>query len=327
MPDARLLLVCGPRIDPGAIEPVEGMEVVGYVHDLFRTLACCDLAVVQGGLTTTMELVANRRPFISIPLRNHFEQNHHVAHRLRRYGAPPPTPYDEATPEVLAALMRERLGAPVDYLPVETGGAARAAQAIARVLEGQNRSAISARPARRSVGRDRQVVDRPASASSASAVGDRVSDRPARSPSAGPRRSAAGGGRTCSCCSKWSREREVEERPAAAVSSMQVVRPPWTTAMSHAARCRYEPVDVAVHLDARPAAATPGRSADRRPATMRSSGRRAAAAGYAAMHAAQQVARRRRSRRRDDADGLVVGVAELRARSATRSAAAAGRSP
>jgi pimeloyl-ACP methyl ester carboxylesterase/predicted glycosyltransferase len=135
VPDARLLLVCGPRIDPRAIEAVEGMQAVGYVHDLFRTLACSDLAVVQGGLTTTMELVANRRPFISIPLRNHFEQNHHVVHRLRRYGAPPPTPYDEATPRGLASLMLERLGAPVDYEPVETDGASRAAALIAPLLE------------------------------------------------------------------------------------------------------------------------------------------------------------------------------------------------
>jgi UDP:flavonoid glycosyltransferase YjiC (YdhE family) len=103
------------------------MRVAGYVHDLFRTLACCDLAVVQGGLTTTMELVANRRPFISIPLRGHFEQNHHVAHRLRRYGAPAPTPYEGLTAEALAAQMRDRLGAAVDYLPVEPGGAGRAA--------------------------------------------------------------------------------------------------------------------------------------------------------------------------------------------------------
>jgi pimeloyl-ACP methyl ester carboxylesterase/UDP:flavonoid glycosyltransferase YjiC (YdhE family) len=130
VPDAELLLVCGPRIDPGAVEPVDGMCVVGYVHDLFRTFACCDLAVVQGGLTTTMELVANRRPFISIPLRGHFEQNHHVAHRLRRYGAPEPTHYDGLTPAALAAQMRERLGAAVDYLPVETGGAARAAELL-----------------------------------------------------------------------------------------------------------------------------------------------------------------------------------------------------
>jgi pimeloyl-ACP methyl ester carboxylesterase/predicted glycosyltransferase len=135
VPEARLLLVCGPRIDPRQIEPVEGMEAVGYVHDLFRTLACCDLAVVQGGLTTTMELVANRRPFVYIPLQNHFEQNHHVVHRLRRYGAPAPTFYDEATPDRLAAQMLERLGAEVDYEPVESDGAARAAAAIAPLLE------------------------------------------------------------------------------------------------------------------------------------------------------------------------------------------------
>ena len=135
VPEARLLLVCGPRIDPAAVEPVEGMEAVGYVHDLFRTLACCDLAVVQGGLTTTMELVANRRPFIHIPLQNHFEQNHHVTHRLSRYGAPPPTFYADATPERLAAQMLGRLGTPVDYSPVEADGAARAARLIAPLLE------------------------------------------------------------------------------------------------------------------------------------------------------------------------------------------------
>jgi predicted glycosyltransferase len=135
LPEARLLLVCGPRIDPAEIEPVDGMQVVGYVHDLFRTLACCDLAVVQGGLTTTMELLANRRPFISIPLQNHFEQNHHVAHRLAQYGAPPPTRYADATPEHLAAQMRERLGTPVDYAPVAADGAARAARLIASLLQ------------------------------------------------------------------------------------------------------------------------------------------------------------------------------------------------
>jgi pimeloyl-ACP methyl ester carboxylesterase/predicted glycosyltransferase len=150
VPEARLLLVCGPRIDPAAIEPVEGMEAVGYVHDLFRTLACCDLAVVQGGLTTTMELVANRRPFVYIPLRNHFEQNHHVVHRLRRYGAPEPTLYEDATPRRLAAQMLERLGAPVEYAPVESDGAARAAQLIAPLLEerkGSRERSLDAAPA------------------------------------------------------------------------------------------------------------------------------------------------------------------------------------
>ncbi len=134
MPDAELLMVCGPRIDPKEFSGLPGVRAVGYVHDLYRTLACCDLAVVQGGLSTTMELVANRRPFIYLPLRNHFEQNFHVAHRLHRYGASPPTSYDDATPTSLAALMRERLHSRPSYRPVEAGGAARAASFIAPLL-------------------------------------------------------------------------------------------------------------------------------------------------------------------------------------------------
>jgi predicted glycosyltransferase len=134
IPDAELLMVCGPRIDPSEFAGLPGVRAVGYVHDLSKTLACCDLAVVQGGLSTTMELVANRRPFIYLPLRNHFEQNFHVAHRLRRYGAPPPTDYDDATPERLALQMKERLGAKVAYTPVEAGGAARAAGMIAPLI-------------------------------------------------------------------------------------------------------------------------------------------------------------------------------------------------
>jgi pimeloyl-ACP methyl ester carboxylesterase/predicted glycosyltransferase len=132
--DAELLLVCGPRLDPQAIDPAPGMEVVGYVHDLHRVLASCDLAVVQGGLTTTMELVAARRPFISVPLRTHFEQNGHVAHRLRRYGAPEPTPWEATSPQQLAALMRARLGSAVDYRSIDPGGAARAAALIAPLI-------------------------------------------------------------------------------------------------------------------------------------------------------------------------------------------------
>ena len=135
MPDAELLLVCGPRIDPSEFAGLPGVRAAGYVHDLSRTLACCDLAVVQGGLSTTMELVANRRPFIYLPLRNHFEQNVHVAHRLRRYGAPAPTDYAGATPERLAGQMAERLHSRVRYAPVETGGAERAAGFIAPLIQ------------------------------------------------------------------------------------------------------------------------------------------------------------------------------------------------
>ena len=112
----------------------DGLEVRAYVHHLYRHLAACDLAVVQGGLTTTMELTANRRPFLYFPLRHHFEQNFHVRHRLERYGAGRCMDFDESTPEVIAAAIAEEIGRPVDYRPVETDGAARAAARIAELL-------------------------------------------------------------------------------------------------------------------------------------------------------------------------------------------------
>ena len=137
VPDARLLAVCGPRVDPAGIAAPEGATLAGYVDDLPRRLASCDLAVVQGGLATTMELIAARRPFVWVPLRDHCEQQLHVAHRLRRLGAPPPTAYEHTTPEALAAVMLERLGAEVRYAPLDPGGAARAADAIAALLTEQ----------------------------------------------------------------------------------------------------------------------------------------------------------------------------------------------
>jgi pimeloyl-ACP methyl ester carboxylesterase/predicted glycosyltransferase len=134
IPDAQLLAVCGPRIDPQEIPAQDGATVTGYLEDLPHRLAVCDLAVVQGGLATTMELIATRRPFVWVPLRDHCEQQLHVAHRLRRRGAPPPTAYEHTEPEALAALMLERLRTQVHYAPVDPGGAARAATAIAALL-------------------------------------------------------------------------------------------------------------------------------------------------------------------------------------------------
>src|SRR5207249_4131811 len=74
VPHLRMIVVAGPRIDPATLPPEQpGLEIRRYVHELYRHLAACDLALVQGGLTTTMELVANGRPFVYFPLRHHFE--------------------------------------------------------------------------------------------------------------------------------------------------------------------------------------------------------------------------------------------------------------
>jgi predicted glycosyltransferase len=130
----RMIAVAGPRIDPASLEAATGVEVLAYVPELFKHLAACDLAVVQGGLTTTMELAAARRPFLYFPLRNHFEQNRHVRHRLDRYGAGRCMDYTTSPPEVIAEAIAAEIDRPVDWRPVESDGAARAAALIAPLI-------------------------------------------------------------------------------------------------------------------------------------------------------------------------------------------------
>jgi predicted glycosyltransferase len=133
-PDLRMVVVAGPRIDPASLPSHEGLEVRPYVNHLYRHLAACDLAVVQGGLTTSMELTASKRPFLYFPLEHHFEQNFHVAHRLDRYGAGRRMDYATTTPESTAAAINQELNRVVDYRDVETDGASNAAKLLAEML-------------------------------------------------------------------------------------------------------------------------------------------------------------------------------------------------
>jgi predicted glycosyltransferase len=134
VPNLRMIVVAGPRIDPASLPQHPGLEVRAYVHDLYQHLAACDLAVVQGGLTTAMELTANQRPFLAFPLRHHFEQNFHVRHRLERYGAGRFMDFETDGPEQIADAIAAEIGRDVSYLEVESGGAARAASLIADLL-------------------------------------------------------------------------------------------------------------------------------------------------------------------------------------------------
>ena len=134
VPGLRMIVVAGPRIDPASLPAHDGLEIRPYVHELYRHLATCDLAVVQGGLTTAMELTASRRPFLYFPLGHHFEQNFHVRHRLQRYRAGRYMDYQNAGPADIAAAIASEIGRDVDYRPVATDGAARAAALLADLL-------------------------------------------------------------------------------------------------------------------------------------------------------------------------------------------------
>jgi UDP-N-acetylglucosamine:LPS N-acetylglucosamine transferase len=114
---------------------VDGADVRGYVPDLYLRMAAADVAVVQGGLTTTMELTAARVPFIFVPLQHHFEQNFHVRHRLESYRAGQCASYAEVCdPDWLAETLVKLLGTDVAYRPVESGGAERAAAMLAELI-------------------------------------------------------------------------------------------------------------------------------------------------------------------------------------------------
>jgi len=134
IPESRLILVGGPRLTE--MEPAWGprVEVRDYVPDLFAHHAAADLAIVQGGLTTTMELAALRTPFLYFPLRHHFEQQLHVARRLDRLGAGIRLDFEHTSPEALGAAMLEHLGKPVHSAQMPLDGTDRAARLIAGLL-------------------------------------------------------------------------------------------------------------------------------------------------------------------------------------------------
>ena len=134
LPGAQLVLVCGPRVSPTSLGPAEGLEVRGYVPDLHEHFAACDLAIVQGGGTSTLELTALRRPFLFFPLEGHFEQED-VARRQARVGAGVCLRFSQTTPESLAEAIVANLGATVDYAAPPVDGARVAAELILSLAE------------------------------------------------------------------------------------------------------------------------------------------------------------------------------------------------
>ena len=141
VPALRMVVVTGPRIPAdgltsaiGQVDGIGGLELREFVPDLYRHLAACDLAIIQGGLATAMELTATRRPFLYFPLVDHFEQNFHVHHRLTRHRAGRRMDFDCSPPDAIADAIAAEIGREVDYLPVAIDGAARAAAVIAELL-------------------------------------------------------------------------------------------------------------------------------------------------------------------------------------------------
>jgi predicted glycosyltransferase len=133
IPNFQMVFVTGPRLAKDSVAAHPDIEVLGFVPDLFKYYAACDLAVVQCGLSSTSELVALRRPFIYFPIEGHSEQAK-VAATLSRYGAGVKRYISEMTPRDLAESVVSNLGREVSYQPIRCDGAKQAAQLIHQML-------------------------------------------------------------------------------------------------------------------------------------------------------------------------------------------------
>ena len=134
-PRARMVLVCGPRLSPDAISVPQGVTVLRYVPRLYEHFAAADLAITQGGGSSTAELTALGRPFLYFPLTGHEEQRAIVAARQSRLGAGVELDFAQTGPRELARAVIEHLSEEVSYPTIDSGGARKVAHIIAVMLD------------------------------------------------------------------------------------------------------------------------------------------------------------------------------------------------
>ena len=134
LPDLHMIFVCGPRVSPDTVQALEGVEVKGYVPELFKHLAAADLSIVTGGGTITLELTALQRPFLYFPLEQHFEQEVDVVRRCQRHKAGIKMVFSKTTPEILAEQILANIGRRAEYSSIPVDGAIKAAQIISETL-------------------------------------------------------------------------------------------------------------------------------------------------------------------------------------------------
>ena len=131
-----MVVVTGPRIDPASVPAPRGRRGAGATSPTCTgMLAACDVAVVQGGLTTTMELTAPRPPVPLLPaappLRAELPRARTGSTATVRARACTTTPRH---PESIGEAIAAELDRPVAYRPVPTDGARRAAALIAELV-------------------------------------------------------------------------------------------------------------------------------------------------------------------------------------------------
>ncbi len=131
--DIRMLCVCGELLGLNPPEVSEEVELHKFIPDIYQHYAACDLAVVVGGGTTTIELTALRKPFIFFPLEDQFDQQIYVSERIARHKAGVRMEFHQTTPEMLAQEIIKNIGKKLETSPIPLDGAKEAASIISEL--------------------------------------------------------------------------------------------------------------------------------------------------------------------------------------------------
>jgi predicted glycosyltransferase len=134
IPNLRMVMVGGPSLATQEMTLPPDVEIRQYVPALYEHFAVCDMAIVQAGGTTTLELTALRRPFIYIPQEKQCEQNITVCGRLERHRAGIRMNYGDITPRSIADIVIANIGKKVSYGSIPIDGARRATELIGKIL-------------------------------------------------------------------------------------------------------------------------------------------------------------------------------------------------
>lgn len=134
IPNLRMICVCGELYGRKPPELPTEVELQRVIHNLYEHYAACDIAVVVGGMTTTIELTALRCPFIYFPLENQFDQQFYVSARLARLGAGIRMKYFQTSPETLAQTIKVNISKEASWSTINTNGAATTANLVNKYL-------------------------------------------------------------------------------------------------------------------------------------------------------------------------------------------------
>lgn len=133
--DIKMVIAAGPRVCTKYLNIPEGVILKEYVPKLYEYFAACDLAIVQAGSTTTLELVALNKPFLYFPIEQHFEQQLHVTPRLERLNAGIKMKFSQTTPKELAERIISNIGKKVNYPSIPLEGAKNTVKVIKQIIE------------------------------------------------------------------------------------------------------------------------------------------------------------------------------------------------